>query len=319
METTPVQNPIPAAPVSSNSGKRLVLAVLAVAVLAACGYYLYNAQNELSNGSLGNIGNLSDKPISADIADLPPAPVQEVAPVEVAPVEVAAAEEVPVAPVPVLKPIGVVGLPDLEPIVGIAEQIAANNNLGNDAPVVPAEPVAVAEPLVVDNQEPAVDQAANQVVNNYYGGSSNASRINELEAQLEALKNPSAKSAAELKAEQTAANLAAASRIVVLDSVQDQPVARVAEPVQGLFDDDPLHGAANKKLNNADASAIERAFAEDSATTVNASTPIVRVTATKQAVNGSSIRGDTGPEVLLYPSLVALANGAYIVLRKKKK
>ncbi len=209
--------------------------------------------------------------------------------------------------------------------VNVCKQLVAKYNLGVTCEA--AQPDKAVQKGVVEKAAvEEVDESVGNVINNYYSGSSAnaaaANRAAELEAELLAIKE--GRTPADIAA-RTAANLAESQKTVVIDpaAAQKQQVAVIAEPVVVPASDnqsaDELRAAALKKLNRADAQAIERAFAENPTPAINAEVPVVRVSSAKQTMNGSSIRGDTGPEILLYPSLVAMANGAYIMLRKKRK
>lgn len=220
----------------------------------------------------------------------------------------------PVAPVvdpvlPVKEPAGTVAAGS-----GLDVQIAGNLSAGR--PALPGEVVTPGESLISnanaitpdplkllgDNAIPvnppaaSEDQGAAQpttVINNYY---SNGSSSSVDQATLDRI--------AALEAQIAAAN-AANQGGEVLQQADPKAVAKLQSELKNL----------QTKLNKSRANNNQVAATADPKTTQAVAKPAQ----SGNGLHGAAIRGESGPEVLLYPALVGLAQGGYMLLRKRRQ
>ncbi len=193
----------------------------------------------------------------------------------------------------------------------------------------------IANPNIIKSrQEPAV-AVAQPVVDNFGNANSypeqpeTLKRIKELEDALAAQDRARAAASAygdnnnQMTPEQAAAQAnrlaqeAAEARVAQADAMRNAADQPIKKPLQGgVIDVDAIAQAeaANAALeasNSAGAATVTRTARVNAAGRTDATAA--------GRLHGAAIQGTSGPEVLLYPALIAAANGAYFSLRRRNK
>lgn len=226
----------------------------------------------------------------------------------------------------------------LAPIADIPQADGAEQNSEEDATPVDNnnDVVAVAENPVNEVVDPV---AVTENAIGGPGGVTSASeealfRVQMLEQQLAIKKANEAKAMnEELEAQaQKAREAEAAAFAAQARAARNKSLGitePIVEPVVAPVSDAVVTPVENPVVKNSADPIIDGALAQPTIE-VTKSSPEVTVTARESAtqsavvatksngLHGAAIRGETGPEILLYPAILGLTQGAYILIKRKK-
>ncbi len=166
----------------------------------------------------------------------------------------------------------------------------------------------VADPVVAQEQ-PAVAAVVNDQIVNGSGGMVPNREVLDAPIDLHAAAQSNVQQESPVAAvnERIAAKVPAASKIAATSNKAKSKNKTASASA----------GSQSKQAKSSISIPVE-AFANPDSLTA-ASVQDSGRTTVRGGVNGREIRGDTGPEMLLYPVLVGLANGAYLLKKKLRK